>query len=84
MWIKDKEHPFYAHERVEDGTIIVTYCPTKEMVSGYLSKLLQDSLFRTYHNTLMGILEADCLFYKVAYAEQKALRVKAICDHLSV
>ena len=31
---------FYAHERVADGTIIVTYYPTKEMVSDYLSKPL--------------------------------------------
>ena len=75
---------FYVHERVEDGTIIVTYCPTKEMVSDYLSKPLQSSLFRTHRNTLMGILEADCITYKVAYAEQKALRAKAVRDHLSV
>ena len=74
----------YAHERVEDRTVIVTYCPTKEMVSDYLSKPLQGRLFRTYRNTLMGISEADCVTYKVAYAEQKDLRAKAICDHLSV
>ena len=46
---------FYAHERVNDGTIILTYCPTKEMVSNSLSKLLQGSLFQTHCNTLMGI-----------------------------
>ena len=28
---------FYATERVKDGTIAVTYCPTKEMVADYLS-----------------------------------------------
>ena len=75
---------FYAHERVEDGTMIVNCCPTKEMVSDYLSKPLQGSLFRTHRNTLMGISEADCITYKVAYAEQKALRAKVILDHLSV
>ena len=64
--------------------MIVTYCPTKEMVSDYLSKLLQGSLFRTHCNTLIGISEADCITYKVAYAEQKALRAKAIHDHLLV
>ena len=36
---------FYATERVKDGTIVVTYCPTKEMVADYLSKPLQGSLF---------------------------------------
>ena len=77
-------HCFYAHERVEDGTIIVTYCSTKEMVSDYLSKPLHGSLFRTHHNSFMGTSEADCITYKVAYAEQKALRAKAIRGHLSV
>ena len=70
---------FYAHERVEDGIIIVTYCPTKGMVSDYLSKPLQGRLFRT-RNIPMGISEADYITYKVAYAEQKALRAKAVCD----
>ena len=36
---------FYATERVKDGTITITYCPTKEMVADYLSKPLQGSLF---------------------------------------
>ena len=31
---------FYATERVKDKTIVVTYCPTKEMVADYLSKPL--------------------------------------------
>ena len=65
-----------AHERVEGGMMIVTYCSTREMVSDYLSKLLKGSLFRTHRNTLMGISEADCITYKMAYAEQKALRAK--------
>ena len=48
---------FYATERVKDGTIVVTYCPTKEMVANYLSKPLQTSLFRLHlhQNTLMGV-----------------------------
>ena len=46
---------FYAQERVNDGTIVVTYCPMKEMVSDYLYKSLQGSLFRTHHNTLIDI-----------------------------
>ena len=36
---------FYAHERVIDGTIVVIYCPTKEMVSAYHSKTLQGICF---------------------------------------
>ena len=40
---------------MKDEIIDVTYCPTKEMVSEYLSKPLQGSLFRLHRNTLMSI-----------------------------
>ena len=69
-------HPryFYAHERIEDGTIRVTYCPTaREMVSDYLSKPLQGSLFRTHRNTLMGITAELDIQYKLIYAKDKAM-----------
>ena len=36
---------FYTHERVNDGTTVVTYYPTKKMVSDHISKPLQGSLF---------------------------------------
>ena len=75
---------FYAHERVEDGTIVVMYCPAKEMVSNYLSKPLQGSLFRTHCNTFMDILLAEEIQYKLAYANEKALRAMNDYDHLSV
>ena len=75
---------FYAHERVEDGTIVMMFYPTKEMVSDYLSKPLQGSLFRTHRNTLMGILAVEDSIYQIAYAKQKALRAKAANDRLSV
>ena len=75
---------FYAHEIVENGTIVVMYCPTKEMVSDYLSKLLQGSLFQTHHNTLIGISLAEEIQYKLAYAKEKVLRAKVASDYLSV
>ena len=75
---------FDAHKRVSDGTIVVTYYPTKEMVSDYLSKPLQGSLFRTHCNTLMGITPELDIQYKLAYAQEKALRAKEASDHLSV
>ena len=71
-------------ERVADGTIVVTYCPTKEMVSDYLSKPLQDSLFRDHRNTLMGITPAIDIQYKLLYTKNKVLKAKEAKDHLSV
>ena len=75
---------FYAHERVTDGTIVVTYCPTKEMVSDYLSKPLQGSLFRVHRNTLMGITPAIDIQYKLLHAKNKVLMAQKAKDHLSV
>ena len=75
---------FYAHERVEDRTIVVMYYPTKEMVSDYFSKPLQGSLFRTHRNTLVGISTAEEIQYKLVYTKEKALRAKVASDHLSV
>ena len=74
---------FYAHERVEDGTIQVVYCPTKAMVSDYLSKPLQGSLFRTHRNTLMGITPEIEIQYRVIYAKDKAARVQHALDYYS-
>ena len=64
---------FYAHERVNDGTIIVSYCPTKEMVSDYLSKPLQGSIFRTHRNTLMSVTTEQEIQYKLAYAKKESI-----------
>ena len=74
---------FYAHERLKDGTITVEYCPTKEMVSDYLSKPLQGSLFRLHRNTLMGVTTELVDQYKLEYAAVKAANAKMAKDHLS-
>ena len=75
---------FYPRERVKDGTIVVTYYPTKEMISDNLSKLLQGSLFWIHCNTLMGITLEQADQYKLEYAAAKALKAKMASDHLSV
>ena len=51
---------FYVTDKLQDQTLTaISYCPTKEMVSDYLSKSLQGSLFRTHRNAIMGINEQD-------------------------
>ena len=74
---------FYAHERVDDGTITVVYYPTKRMSSDYLSKPLQGSPFRLHRNTLMGLTPALDIQYKLSYAKDKALRVQKAIDYYS-
>ena len=50
----------YVTNKLQDKTLTaISYCPTKEMVSDYLSKSLQGILFRTHRNAIMGITEQD-------------------------
>lgn len=49
----------------------MSYCPTKEMVSDYLSKPTQGSLFRLRRNTIMGISSDEYDRYELEYAAAK-------------
>ena len=72
----------------DDGrTIGITSCPTKEMVSDYLSKPLHDSLFQLHCNTQIGITLEQTDQYKLEYIAAKiakAATFKMKTDHLSV
>ena len=49
--------------------MVLNYCPTVSMVSDYLSKPIQGSLFRVHRNTLMGITEQDLKQFKIECEE---------------
>ena len=68
---------FYVTSKVKDGTVVITYCPTKEMVSDFLTKPLQGSLFRTHRNGILGLSAGDVLAYKADYARAKAAQAAA-------
>ena len=55
--------------------MVVNYCPTASMVSDYLSKPIQGSLFRVNRNTLMGVTEQDLKQFKMEYEEAKRAQV---------
>ena len=74
---------FYATVRVKDGTIVVTYCPTKEMVADYLSKPLQGSLFCLHQNMIMGGTHDLVDQFQMDYVVAKIARAKLPNDHLS-
>ena len=47
-------------DKLQDKTVTaILYCPTKKMVSDYLSKPLQGSLFQIHQNSIMGLTEDD-------------------------
>lgn len=50
---------FYETEKVKDETVQVTYKPTTEMSSDYLTKSLTGSLFTKHQATLLGLDSYD-------------------------
>ena len=51
---------YYVTSKLNDKTITaVTYQPTKEMVTYYLSKPLHGSLFRKHRNAILGITKRN-------------------------
>jgi hypothetical protein len=62
---------FYVTSKIKNGDVRVTYWPTKQMVSDYLTKPLQGSLFRSHQNSIMGISEDDYSQYERQYKMAK-------------
>jgi hypothetical protein len=69
---------FYITDKINDGTVVVTYCPTKEMISDYFTKPLQGSLFRQHQNAIMGVSQAEYDIYLVEYNKAKEAGRKAV------
>jgi len=63
---------FYVTSKIKDGSMKVIYHPTKQMVSDYLTKPLQGSLFRTHRNSIMGHDEESISRYDKEYSDAKA------------
>jgi hypothetical protein len=62
---------FYITSKIKDGSMRVIYHPTKQMVSDYLTKPLQGSLFRTHRNSIMGHDENSIAICNREYNEAK-------------
>ena len=62
---------FYITEKINKDLIVMSYCPTKEMVSDYLSKPIQGSLFRLHRNAIMGITNEEYDRYVLEFAAAK-------------
>jgi hypothetical protein len=63
---------FYVTSKIKSGSIRVIYHPTKQMVSDYLTKPLQGSLFRTHRNSIMGHDEDSIARCHKEYNDAKA------------
>ena len=71
---------FYVTSKIKEGSIRVIYHPTKEMVSDYLTKPLQGSLFRTHRNSLMGHDEDSIAQCNKEYNDAKAAAAKDLSN----
>jgi hypothetical protein len=63
---------FYVTSKIKDGSIRVIYHPTKQMVSDYLTKPLQGSLFRMHRNSIMGHNEDSISRCNRKYSDARA------------
>jgi hypothetical protein len=63
---------FYVTSKIKEGSIRVIYHPTKQIVSDYLTKPLQGSLFRTHRNSIMGHTEDSIFMCMKEYNDAKA------------
>lgn len=53
---------FWTTNRIEDGNIVVQYCPTTQMIADFMSKPVQGQLFKTFRNVLMGWAHISSVF----------------------
>ena len=68
-------------ELLIEPLLLFTVLP--EMSSEYLSKPLQEILFKNHRNTLMGLTRELDIKYKLSYAKDNALRVQKAIDYYS-
>ena len=66
---------YFITDRIIKQEAYVEFCPTLEMIGGYLTKVLQRCQFRQFRNILLGIHEDDIPAYNIPrrdlLAEQK-------------
>jgi hypothetical protein len=50
---------FFITDRISKGEIRVEWCPTKDMVADFMTKPLQGSIFKKFHDLIMGSLSME-------------------------
>ena len=74
LWIRY----YYITGLLREGFIMaITYLPTENMVSDYLTKPLQGSIFRKHRNCILGITELEEAEAQKLYASRVKARTPA-------
>jgi hypothetical protein len=50
---------FFITDRVAKGDVSVVWCPTGDMIWGYMTKPFQGALFRKFRDQIMGVVPAQ-------------------------
>ena len=62
---------FYVTDKIKEGEVSVIYKPTHDMVSDYLTKPLQGSLFAKHRDALLGLYKGNCTSFYIKYKQMK-------------
>ncbi|GFH56607.1 hypothetical protein CTEN210_13083 [Chaetoceros tenuissimus] len=62
---------FWVTNRIKNGDIEVVYCPTEEMLADFMSKPVQESLFKNFRAALMGWTHMSELYHKYNDLEER-------------
>ena len=52
---------YFVKDRIENGEVSVSYCPTLRMLADFYTKAVQGGLFTKLRNVLMGYESIDAL-----------------------
>ena len=62
---------FWVTDRIEDGNIVVQYCPTTQMIADFMYKPVQGQLFQTFRDVLMGWTYISSVFEGYIHPEER-------------
>ena len=48
-------HYFFLTDQIQQGNVVVKYCPTDMMIGDYMTKPLQGIKFQKFQKTIMGL-----------------------------
>ena len=72
---------FFVKDRIENGEVSVSYCPTLSMLADFYTKAVQGGLFTKFRNALMGYESIDALLKPTVSAfEERVGKGKEIAN----
>ncbi len=45
---------FFVKDRIDNGKLLIEYCPTESMLADFFTKPMQGTLFRLFRDVILG------------------------------